>query len=406
MGIKRVSLFFTVLLISALLFSMFGSGCSLTAEEPVSDLPPEFDIIAEIWDALSKDYVDKDKLDPEKLSQGAARGMMEALDDPYSAYIDPEMHELELRSLKGKYQGIGAYVGIRDKQLTIIAPIAGSPAEEANLKPGDKILEINGKNTAGMSLTEAALTIQGPKGTSVSLLILHSDDDEPVEIEIIRSEIKLESVHWEMIDNIAYIRLTSFLKNTGVELSSSLEDIISEGVDGIVLDFRNNPGGLLNVAVDVASQFLDDGIVVDVVDNEGNRSSLPVKSGGVAVDLPLIVLVNAGSASGSEVVAGALQDYGRAKLAGTQTYGKGSVQLIRKLDDGSALHITTALWFTPMGRPIAGVGLEPDFLLELEGEELVDWAVDYLKTQVGVNFPSSEFLEANIKLPVVSFLQG
>ncbi len=407
LAISLINVLFIALIISVLAFSVFDSGYDLlgqkqpsdrfdetllpgqTTIKPPAELPLEFSILVETWDMLTENYVDKSELDARKLSQGAVKGMIDALDDPYSAYVDPEIYKLELNSLSGKYQGIGAYVGIREKQLTIIAPIAGSPAEESNLRPGDKILEINGEDTSGMNISEAALKIQGPEGTSVKLLILREDDGEPMEINIVRREITLKSVHWELRDHMAYIRITGLLRTTGNDLSSALKDIGKEDVDGIILDLRNNPGGLLNIAVDVASQFLADGIVVDVVDSEGKHSPLPVKRGGLATDLPLIVLVNGGSASGSEVIAGALQDYGRAKLAGSQTFGKGSVQLIRNLEDGSALHITIARWFTPFGRPIEQVGLTPDFPLDLEGEELITWAIDYLKNQLVVSNPST-----------------
>ena len=342
-------------------------------------LPPEFDILVEAWRILNEDYVDKDELDPDKLSQGAVKGMMEALDDAPSYYVDPDAHQLELNNLKGQYQGIGAYVSIRDGQLMIIAPIDGSPAERSGIKAGDKVLEIDGEDTSKLNLIEAVLKIQGPEGTAVKLLILHDGAIEPVEIEIIRDEIKLESVIYEMRDNIAYIRLTQFLQSTGDDLEEALKDIIRKGASGIVLDLRNNPGGLLDISVDIASQFLARGIVVDLVDSEGRHSPLKVKSGGIATHLPIVVLVNSGSASASEIVAGALQDYGRAKLAGSKTFGKGSAQVVRNMEDGSSLHITVARWFTPAGRPIDGVGITPDFVLDLEGEELVEWAIDYLK---------------------------
>lgn len=401
MGIKRAKLLFVALIIFLLSLPIVGAGCDFVIREPPSDvspesdtgisseldaeLPPEFDIIVETWRMLSQDYVDKDRLDAKKLSQGAVRGMIKALDDPYSAYVDPEIHQLELASLTGKYQGIGAVIGVRDEQLTIIAPFIGSPAEKAGIKAGDKILEINGEPTSEMALVEATLKIRGPEGTSISLLILHQGETEPVEIEIVRSEIKLESVSGEMRDSIAYIRITQFLRSTDDDLRVMLKDMIDKGANGVVLDLRNNPGGLLDAAVNVASQFLARGIVVDVVDSEGKHTPLPVKPDGIATHLPLVVLVNGGSASGSEILAGALQDYGRAKLAGSQTFGKGSVQLIRNLKGGSALHLTTARWLTPSGRPIEGLGLTPDFLLELEDEELVTWAIDYLKSQIATS---------------------
>jgi carboxyl-terminal processing protease len=398
MTIKRVILA-AALVILLLCSSIFGAGCSFVPKELVpeilapekkvpdlpSDLPPEFNTLSDIWKMLAKNYVDKDKLDAKKLSQGAAKGMMEALGDPYSLYLDPDMRKLEVSSLKGEFEGIGAVVGIQDKQLEIVSPYAGYPAAEAGLKAGDKILEIDGETTEGMTVSEAALKIRGPAGTEVRLLILREGNSKPFEVSIVRRKIIDVSVYSERKDNIGYIRLTIFSQKTDTELTSALKSMLDEGkVDGIVLDLRNNGGGLLDVAIDVASQFLSDGVVVDVVDGDGKHSPYSVKQGGLATDIPLIVLVNNGSASASEVLAGALQDYGRAKLAGQKTYGKGSVQIISNLNDGGALHLTIARWYTPKGRPINGVGLIPDFSLELEGEELVNWAVDYLKNQAAI----------------------
>jgi carboxyl-terminal processing protease len=350
-------------------------------------MPDEFAILGEAWDSLSEIYIDKSELDAEKLSQGAVRGMIEALDDPYSAYVDPETYELELSTLKGKYQGIGAYISTRDEQLKIVAPMEDSPAEKAGIKKGDIILEINGESTDDMSATEAALKIQGPKGTTVNLLILSEDEEEPREVIVTRDEIKLQSVAWEMHDSIAYIRLAGFRQTSNQELSSALKETINSGAEGIVLDVRDNPGGLLDAAIAIANNFLDGGIVVDVVDSDGAHQQISARRGGIATEIPLVVLVNDASASASEVLAGALQDHGRAKLIGSTTYGKGSVQLIRMLEDGSALHLTTARWLTPLGRPIEGVGLTPDIALEIEDEELIDWAVQYLEDEVAALKP-------------------
>jgi len=399
MRIKKDILVSVVLAVLLFIWPIMGAGCDFITKEvvpiitspemggPISsdsdgELPAEFDILSEAWQQLLKDYIDKDELDAEKLSQGAVRGMMEAL-DPYSSYADPETAKLWLTSnIEGKFEGIGAAISMKDKQLTVVSPIAGTPAEKAGIKAGDKILEIDGQPASKMSLIEATFKIRGPKGTSVKLLVLHQDDSEPVEIQIVRGEITLDSVFSEMRGDIAYIKITQFLKSTGSDLRAALEEAIDKGAKGIVLDLRNNPGGLLSASADVASQFLAMGAVAKVVDAEGNESTVPVGRGGVATHLPLIVLVNGGSASASEIVAGALQDYGRAKLAGSQTFGKGSVQIVRELSDKSALHITSYRWMTPFGRPIDGVGLAPDFVLELEDEELVDWAVDYLKSQI------------------------
>ena len=345
-------------------------------------LPPEFVVLSEAYQAIKDNYVDKTKVDPQKLSQGAIQGMVEALDDPYSAYLDPQTEKLEASVYQGKFEGIGAVISIKDKQLTIVAPIAGSPAEKAGIKAGDKILEIDGQKTDKLSLIEATLKIRGVKGTSVKLLVLHEGDTEPVAVDIVRDEIKLESVSLEMRDDIAYIKITQFLSSTGDELKGFLNEAIGKGAKGIILDLRNNPGGLLNASADVASQFLAMGLVAKVVDDKGIESVVQVKRGGVATQLPLIVLVNNGSASASEIVAGALQDYGRAKLVGSQTFGKGSVQIIHNLSDGAALHITAYKWLTPFGRPIDGVGLTPDIVSDLEDEALLDWAIQYQQGQI------------------------
>ncbi len=372
--------FVLAILVVCCVLTPWVQGCKPTTQN--AELPAEFDIVTQAWQRLQQDYIDKDKLDPKKLSRGAVRGMLEALDDPYSAYVEPAIRELELSNFEGKFEGIGAEITIKDQQLTIVTPLSNSPAERAGLKPGDKILKINGEPTSKMSLIEATLKIRGPKGTTVNLTILREGSTEPFDIMITRDEIKLESVLYEMRDNIAYVKITRFQKSTGKDLRKALRDIIDRGGQGVVLDLRNNPGGVLEAAVDVASEFLAMGTVAQVIDSKGNQSSIPVKPGGIGTNLHLIVLVNNGSASASEIVAGALQDYGRAKLAGSKTFGKGSVQIVRELDDGSALHITAYRWLTPHGKPIESVGLSPDFALDLEGDQLIDWAINYLKNLI------------------------
>jgi len=367
----------TLLLVVSLALS-FGAGCALD-DRTLPSLGPGLDSIAEAWDLINNDYVDKDRLDTSTLSQAAIKAMVEALDDPHSAYLDAAAYQLSLSDLEGKFEGIGAYVAVKDEQIMIIAPIVDSPAAKAGIKAGDIILGIDDKPTSEMSLAEAVLYIRGPKGTSVRLLILHQGETEPEEIEIVRAEIEVPSVYFEMRGDIAYINITYFSERTNEELSPVLQSITQEAATGIILDLRSNPGGLLQTVVDVASRFLKEGVVVDVVDNQGEHDTSEVRHKGATTDLPLVVLVDSYSASGSEVLAGALQDYDRAPIVGTRTYGKGSVNILHQLKDGSGLYLTTARWFTPDGRPIEGEGIDPDYELELEGEDAIEWAIDYLK---------------------------
>jgi carboxyl-terminal processing protease len=373
---KATKLIIVVVMVAVIALG-FGIGYTV-GRHRLSSLGDGLDIVGQAWNIILTDYVDRDKLETSTLKRSAIEGMLETLDDPYSSYLEPEHYELGLSSLEGEFNGIGAYVTIEDKQLMIIAPIADSPADKAGIKAGDIILEINGEPVVEMSLAEAIIKIRGPKGTTVKLLVLHEGETVPEEIEITRTRVELPSVHFEMEGDIAHINITQFSERTEDELSPALQSLEEEKARGIILDLRGNPGGLLETVIDVASHFLSEGTVVDIMTNQGKVATLRVNTGISTTDLPMVVLVDSTSASGSEVLAGALQDHGRAIVAGNTTYGKGSVNILHRLDDGSGLYITTARWLTPSGRLIEGQGVEPDQKLELTGEDAIRWAVGYL----------------------------
>lgn len=357
--------------------------------------PEELKKIFEVWSILSKDFVDQSKLDPKKGSTSAIEGIIKTLDDPYTTYISAEDFDIDRSGFEGSFEGIGAVVSMDQNQLTIVSPFDGSPAAAAGIRPGDIVLEIDGVSTQGMSVNQAVNKIRGPNGTKVTLNILHVGDKEPVSITIVRGEIKVASVETKTLDNkVAQVRIIQFTQRTPDELRSALIKLKQDGMKGLVLDLRGNPGGLLDATVDVASQFLEDGLVLYEVDGKGNRVEWKTRRGGVALDLPLAVLVNKGSASGSEVLAGALQDRGRAPLIGTQTFGKGSVNILRRLSDGSGLYITIAHWYTPKGNLIEGAGLNPDIEVLLTAEDRrtgkdpqLDRAVQYVHEKLAQGIP-------------------
>ncbi len=374
---RRTRLWLITVFSVAVLIIAFGLGYGLGLRTNPSG--QAFASIEQAWDAILSDYVDSGKIDTEALSQAAIKGMVEALGDPYTMYLSPEEYQLDFGELAGSFEGIGAEVALQDGQLVVVAPFAGSPAAEAGIRAGDAILEIDGVSTSGMSLSEAVLKVRGPKGTPVKLLVRHQGDTEPVEIEVVRGEIAVPSVYSQMRGDIAYINISQFTDKTNGELSSALETVADEGATGIILDLRSNPGGFLGAVVDVASHFLGEGqVVVSVRDNKGNQEVIKTTHQEITTDLPVVVLVDSFSASGSEVLAGALQDYARATIAGSTTYGKGSVDYLEPLADGSGLYLTVARWLTPNGRLIEGKGISPDVELELSGEDAVQWAIDYL----------------------------
>jgi len=373
---RKTTLIAIFLLIAIIISFAFGYvlGIANTPQDPA------FASVEQTWNIILNDYVEKDKIDVDQLSQAAIEGMLEILDDPYTTYLDKANYQLSFEDLEGKFEGIGAVITVNDDgQIVVVAPITGAPAAEAGIKPGDAILEVDGVSTTGIGLYEVILQVRGPKGTSISLLILPQGETEPVEIVIVRDEIKVDSVFFEMRGDIAYIQVSQFNERTNEELLPVLEAIDAENATGIILDLRSNPGGLLSTVVDVVSRFIEEGlVVVSIRDNKGNLEELKSNDQKVTTDLPMVVLVDSFSASGSEVVSGALQDYDRATIAGSSTYGKGSVNYLQQLADGSGIYITAARWLTPNGNLIEGEGITPDIELQLEGDDAIQWAIDLL----------------------------
>lgn len=383
---KPVLLLLLIALVVALVVGSYGPSWF----NP-SRTQPEFEVVEEAWQVIINDYVDSDEIDLERLSQGAIEGMIKALDDPYSAYFDAEQYELSQYSLQGSFGGVGIEVTVDEEgELVVVAPIVGTPAQRAGIMPGDRILAIDGEKTEGMHFIKAVLKIRGEPGTQVTLRVLHEGEDVPQDYVITREEIDAASVLPKMLPgNIAHIEVGHFTSRTGSEMTSALEDIIADDVSGIILDLRDNPGGVLKAAVAVASQFLEEGIVVYVIDGEGNEEEWRVEEGGLATKLPLVVLVNSNSASSSEVVAGALQDHMRGIVIGTQTLGKGTVNHFRELSDGSAIYITSARWYTPNRQQIEGQGITPDEIIEITEDDLargydpqLERAIEYVESQL------------------------
>ncbi|MGH7799067.1 MAG: S41 family peptidase [Thermodesulfobacteriota bacterium] len=326
-----------------------------------------------VLDLIERNYVDN--VDSEKLAISAIEGMLKTL-DPYSAYLTPERYkELEIGT-SGEFGGVGIEISGENDLLTVITPIEGSPAARAGIKPGDLIIAIDGKSTQGLSVDEAVKSLRGPKGSTVKITIQSQGDKNPREVALVRDIIYVKSVNSKLIDGrIGYIKLSQFQEKTSEELVKAIEALESENktqLNGLILDLRNNPGGLLTQAVDVADEFIDEGLIVSVKGRVEDQSTdyYATKKDNTP-GYPIIVLVNKGSASASEVVAEALQDKKRAIILGTKTFGKGSVQSIIKLEDGSGLKLTTAKFYAPSGRSINQVGVIPDVIVEdSQGKDL------------------------------------
>ncbi len=334
----------------------------------------DFDIFWDVWKLVEEKYT-LEPLDYQEMIYGAVSGMVNSLDDPYTVFFDPEASRQFDEDIEGSFEGIGAEIGVRDSFLTIIAPLKDSPAERAGLLAGDKVIKIGEEEVMPgrfgvIDIDEAVRMIRGEKGTAVKLTVIRDGLDDFREIEIIRDTIDVKSVEWEMKDGgIVYLKISQFSRDTGDELDREIDKILINNPKGIILDLRNNPGGDLNVVIEIASRFIPRNKIVVIEETKGRKSELKSRGGNRLGNLPVAVLVNGGSASASEILAGALRDNKGSKLVGTKTYGKGLVQGMEELKDGSSLKVTVAKWLTPNGVDINKNGLEPDIEIEMSIED-------------------------------------
>lgn len=331
--------------------------------QPPDGIAEQFGVFWQVWNLIQQEFV-AGPVDQTQLLYGAIRGMLESLDDPYSVFFDPATHKLQKATLEGSYEGIGTAIDLKDGLITIITIFEGSPAAAAGLQSGDVLLRVDGREVTGLSMAEVATLIRGPANTSIRLTISRPGllQAETLEFNVTRQRLTVESVTTRYIgDDLAVIKIRTFAATTPRQFTAALRRVEREGVSGIVLDLRDNPGGYLSSSAAVASQFLpaDTVVLVEQLGN-GEQQRHRTRRDGPLLEIPLVVLVNSGSASGAEIVAGALADHGRAILIGEKTFGKGTVQVEHDLTDGSAVRITMARWLTPNGHEIQGVGLEPD----------------------------------------------
>lgn len=329
----------------------------------------DFSLFWEVWKTLKDNYVNSNELSDKKMLYGALRGLVASADDPYTVFMDPKISQDFADDMAGTFEGIGAEIGIKNDILTIIAPLPDMPAEIAGLKAGDMVLAINGTTTMGISIDEAVNKIRGEKGTDVTLSIKRAEEDIR-DIVITRGAIIVKSVRMEMRDDGIYkIKVTNYNNDTRDLFNEAVREAVSNNPKGIILDLRNNPGGYLDTAIEMASEWVEEGLIVSEKYSEEYKNDHMARGRARLKDYKTVVLVNQGSASASEIVAGALQDRGKATIVGMQTFGKGSVQTLNNLKDGSSIKITVAKWLTPNGRSINDEGITPDVEVDFEAED-------------------------------------
>lgn len=348
----------------------------------------DLNIFWQVWDILKKDYFDQEDLDTQKQVYGAIKGMVKALDDPYTLFMTPEETKEFSENLAGKLEGIGAELNVKEGNLIVVSAFKGSPAEKSGLKPGDIIYKINEETANEMSLLEAISKIRGPKGSHVALTIIRKDTSKPLEVNIIRDRITIPSSEIEFKENIAVVALNQFNEQTMPDFLKIAGQILTKKPIGIIIDLRYNGGGYLETSVELLSWFFaDEKKAVIIKQRDAAKNEIIYTSGkGKLSEIPIVVLINQGSASASEIFAGAIQDHKRGLIIGEKSYGKGSVQQIEELEDGSSLRITIAKWFTPSDRSIDDVGILPDRIVGLSDDDItndrdpqLDEAISYLK---------------------------
>lgn len=353
---------------------------SVIGKEVPKNINVDFKLFWDTWDLLSKTYIDKKALDPSKLFYGAISGMVAAVGDPYTVFLPPKEQKSTQDELNGSFDGVGIQLGFngaKPPRLVVIAPLEGMPAKQAGIKPQDIIVKIDDKDTSGMSLPEAVQLIRGPKGTQITLTIFRDGDSDTKSFALKRDTIVVKSVEvsfkqTQNKEDIVVIKLSRFGERTKDEWTQGVSEILQKNPAGIVLDVRNNPGGYLEGAVFIASEFLEGGDVVLQENNEGQRTPFKVNRAGKLTKMPMIVLINKGSASASEIVAGALQDRKRARLLGEKSFGKGTIQEAQNLAGGTGIHITVAKWLTPNGRSVNDTqGFDPDVKIETGKDEKI-----------------------------------
>lgn len=352
-----------IIVMAVVMGVLIGKGWERTVH--ATETYEELKTFSEVLTQIQKHYVEEAKV--KELVQGAIRGMLSTL-DPHSAYMTPEMYKEIQVETKGEFGGVGIQIGIKDNRLAVIAPIEGTPAQKAGIKSGDFIIKVNDETTKDLTLMEAVQKMRGPKGSKVNLTVQREGAPDPLQFTLIRDTIRIESVRSRVIETtIAYVRLTQFQEQSGKDLNKALKQFKEQKLTGMVLDLRNNPGGLLTAAVEVSEQFVAPGkLIVSIKGRDGKKDEYFSRAKDQLDDHPMIILVNEGSASASEIVAGAMQDWGRAVVVGTTSFGKGSVQTILPLGDGSGLRLTTAKYYTPKGRSIQSTGITPDIVVKAQ----------------------------------------